>query len=622
MLAFLGAAGLVMAYALRGGGSYDVVVFEQYGLVIWWVLAIGLALGLLPRARPSRPALLFVAALAAYAVWNALSLLWTNSAELTTEELARALDYLGLAALLGFALDRDTWRAAASGLGFGALLVCVVAVGSRLAPSVFGTDHIDAAFHIDRLSRPFGYWNSVAAWGAMCCAIGVTWSAHDPMRLRRAIALALVPVAGLTIYLTYSRAGIGGAAVALIAVLVCSRNRLTALIHAAVAAAGTALAVVAVRSNAEIAHATGTRGASAVLGALLVAGAACAATAIMTTVVRTDGVRLPRRSLRPLAALGVMAVLVPGAILGPHLANRAWHSFTRAPAIQSSTDPAARLSGLSGSRYPLWQSSIKAFDAHPLGGTGAGTLVFWWNQHATNGEFIRDAHNIWLENMAELGMPGLLLIIAVMVSALALGITVLRRTRRPASAGAAAAFVAAFIVYLLHATVDWMWESTAVTVLAVGGLAIIGARLGRGKLRLRFPIRVALALAAAVAGIVQLPGLLSTSDIRRSQSAARAGNATAALSAARAAVSDEPWSASAFEQRGLLLESAGKLQDAARDLRRAISHEPDNYSHWVILSRIETELGLLTAAVQDYGRAYELRPMASVFALGPFFKSH
>lgn len=617
MLAFAGAASLVLVYALRGGGSYDVVVFEEHGLVVWWVLAIGIALGLLPRSRPSRTALLLLGALGAYAAWTALSLTWTDSSELTTEELARALDYLGIAALLISVLDRGTWRSAAAGLGFGALLVCVVAVGSRLAPSVFGGDHVAAALRIDRLSAPFGYWDAVAAWGAMCTAIGLAWSAHDSSRLRRGVALALVPVAALTTYLTYSRAGIAGVALALIAVLALSRNRFTVLMHALVAAAGTALAILAVRGAPQIANGTGTRGAATVLGALVFAAGLCVGAAVLSSARRVDRWRLPRRALRLLTAAVALAVLVPAAAFGPGLASRAWHSFTRAPTVQASADPTARLSSLAGTRYPLWKSSLKAFAAHPVGGTGAGTLEFWWNEHATNGEFVRDAHNVWLENMAELGLPGLLLIVAVAAGALAVGLRVRGRARRSQSAGAAAAFLAAFVVYLLHASVDWMWESTAVTVLALGGVAVLAARLSGGRLRLRVPGRAALALTAALAAIVQLPGLLSTTEVRRSQAAERTGNASLALGWAKDAVTAEPWSASAYEQRGLVLESAGRLRQAAGDLNRAISHEPQSYEHWLVLARIETELGHLDSAVRDYDRARELRPRAAVFALAP-----
>ena len=620
IFAFAGAASLMLVYGLRGGGSYDIVAFEEYGLVIWWVLAIGVALGLLPRSRPSRTALLLLGALGAYAAWTALSLTWSESSELTTEELARALDYLGLVALLGSVLDRRTWRPAAAGLGFGAMLVCVVAVGSRLAPSLFGSDEIDLTFHIDRLSYPFGYWNSVAALGAMCTAIGLGWSAHDSSRARRAISLGLVPAAGLTTYLTYSRAGIAGIVLAVVAVLVFSRSRFTALIHTVVAAAGTGLAIVAVRAAPQIAHATGTQGASKVVGALLLAGALCAVVGAATHVVRVDRWCLPARVVRLIAAAVVLAVVVAGAAAGPRLASHAWHSFTRTPAAQGSTDPTTRLSNLSSSRYPLWKSAVEDFKGHAGAGTGAGTFQFWWNAHATNAEFVRDVHNIWLQNMAELGAPGLLLIVAVSIGGLGLALSVRRRAHRSQSAGAAAAFGAAFAVYLLHASVDWMWESTALTVLALGGIAILGARLAGVKLRLRAPVRVLLALIAALAGIVQLPGLLSTTEIRRSQAAERADNASLALAWAKDAVSAEPWSASAYEQRGLVLESAGRLEQAAADLNRAISHEPTNYRHWLVLARVETERGRVAFAVRDYDRSHQLRPLASVFALAPYLK--
>jgi hypothetical protein len=264
--------------------------------------------------------------------------------------------------------------------------------------------------------------------------------------------------------------------------------------------------------------------------------------------------------------------------------------------------------------------AISSFDAHPLGGTGAGTFEFTWNQQGTEPEFVRDTHNIWLENMAELGIFGLALIVTVSVAAIALGLSVRRRARRSMTAGLSAALLSVFVVYLLHATVDWMWEVTGVTVLALAGVGILAARLDGDRLTLRWHVRLGLVLVAVVACLMQVPGLLSTTEIRRSQAAERAGNAGLALAWANNAVSAEPWSASAYEQRGLVLESAGELTKAAQDLHRAISHESMNFTHWLILARIETERGLLGPALNDYRRAQQLRPFASVFAFAPFFK--
>ena len=102
--------------------------------------------------------------------------------------------------------------------------------------------------------------------------------------------------------------------------------------------------------------------------------------------------------------------------------------------------------------------------------------------------------------------------------------------------------------------------------------------------------------------------------VRRSQRADANDNASLALAWANDAISAEPWSASAYEQRGLVLEAAGRYASAAQDLRRAISHEPTNFVHWVVLARIDTERGQLGAAVVDYRRAQRLRPLSPVFA--------
>ncbi len=607
--AFLLTAAVMLVYALHGG-SYDLVVYETNGLVIWWVLSVAVALGLLPRFRPAPATLMFLGALAAYAGWIAVSLLWTDSSERTTLELARTLDYLGLVALFAFTLDRGTWRSALAGLGFAALIVCMVALGSRLAPGTFGTDAIDLTYHIDRLSVPFGYWNSVAALGAMSVAFGIVWSAHDTLRIRRALSLAMVPVAGTVVYLTYSRAGVGGVALGVIAAIVLSRNRITAIVHTLIAALGIAMGILAVRSENEIAHASGTHGASAVFVAVLVAAGLCAVVAMLTLARGADSRRLPPTVEKMVGIVAVAVVIVAAVAVGP----RAWHSFTRPPTAGGSVATAARLASLSSSRYPVWKTAIKAFEANPVGGTGAGTFQFWWNEHATDSEPLRQAHNIWLQNLAELGLPGLLLIVAVFASALRLVVAVRRRARRSTSAGAASAFLAALIVYLFHASVDWMWESTAVTVFALAGVGIVAARLGKRPLRLRLPARGVIALACAGAGILQLPGMLSTRAIEHSQSAIVAGNQPLALGWARAAVRAEPWSASAYQQRGLVLESIGRLGAAAGDLDAAISREPDNYLHWLVLARIQTERGRLIPAVRDYDRAHQLGPRAGVFA--------
>ncbi len=286
-------------------------------------LALGIGLGLLPRARPHPLMLAAIGALLVYAGWTALSLLWTESAESTTAELVRVLDYVALVVLLAAVIDRRIWRPAAMGVGSAALFVCALAVASRLDPSAFPVDHAALVFRSDRLDYPFGYWNAVGAWAAMSVAIGLAWSSHDPGYVRRALALALVPVACLAAYLTYSRASVAAVALAVVVVLVSSRDRVTATIHVAIAAAGSGLAILAVRGSPQIARATGTGGAGRVVGTLAFASAACAAVAVATRALKIDGVRVPRPSARRLVATAIGALVLAGVVFGAHLAARA-----------------------------------------------------------------------------------------------------------------------------------------------------------------------------------------------------------------------------------------------------------------------------------------------------------
>jgi len=605
-IAFLAGLGVVLLYALNGG-AYDAVTFQEYGLVVWILVAVPLGLGLLPWRRPSAPVLALCGGLLTYAIWIALSLIWTESSERTVVELARTLDYLGLVLLFSLALGPETWRPAIAGLGAGALTVCLLALASRLIPAAFPANGLSAAARFERLSYPFGYWNAIAAWGAMSVAFALAWSAHAASRVGRAAAMAVVPAAGAVIYLTYSRAGIGGGVIAVLAVLASSRNRLTVAVHTLLAVAGTAVAILVISHEPDIANATGTRGASTVLAAVLGGGALAFAGVWLTSGARVDQWSPPRRASRAAGLLAVVGVLAAGAVFVPHLATRVWQSFKSTAVITQSNDPSQRLLNLSGLRYPVWKSALNEFDQRPLKGGGAGTFQFWWNRHATSPAYLRDTHNIWLQNLAELGLPGLLLIAAVALSALWAGIAVRRHARRSASAGAAAASTSVLVVYLAHASVDWMWQSTTVTVLALAVIAAAGGRLASRNRLLGWRLRVPVVLLAAVACAVQLPGLLSTIEIRRSQQAERGGRANVALAWANDAVSAAPWAASPYEQRALILEAAGRYGAAADDLHRATNNEPTNYIHWLILARVETEQGRIASAVRDRQQAHRLR---------------
>jgi len=90
---------------------------------------------------------------------------------------------------------------------------------------------------------------------------------------------------------------------------------------------------------------------------------------------------------------------------------------------------------------------------------------------------------------------------------------------------------------------------------------------------------------------------------------------TRALADARAAVALEPGAASSQIQLALVLELRGDTAGALTAARAATRDEPDNWSAWLVRSRLETEGGHPGAAVAAYRRSRSLNPRSPLFKL-------
>ena len=615
-VAFAGAATL-LAYMGLEGGSYDIVPRQQVALGAWIAIAICFALGVLPRGRPSRLAAIPLAAGLALVAWVGLSLIWTDSAERTWDELARTLGYLGLMGLAVTALNRHTFRAAAAGVSVAGVIVVGVSVTSRLSPSVF-PQALDVArlfSDSDRLNFPLDYWNAVGTWGAMTVAMGLAWSAHARTGLLRAVALAATPAAGLAIYLSYSRGGMLAAGVALIAALVLSRNRWTVFVHAVVGCAGTALVILVVRDNPEIADATGGAGGGAVALALAGAAALCAGAVFLTWILRADEARLPER-IPVWATRAVVAGLVLVALVAARgTISSAWDEFRSDDSQVTAEDPAARLTSAGGNRNDIWNSALDAYRSEPLIGIGPGTFEFWWEVEGDDDEYVRDAHSLYLEVLAETGIVGLVLLLTLLGGSLAVAVAARRGLERDSDLGANAAMVGAFVVFCVSAGVDWMWEETALGAMALGGLAIAMAggserlrRDGRRGPIGRPGVRGLIAAGAVAAAIVQVPGLASTDRVRASEDALADGDYATARALAEDAVDAEPWSATAHAQLAIAARAGGDLRTAREEADEAIRREPLNWRWPLLLSRIQVDAGDVEDAIETFKEGRPLAP--------------
>jgi O-antigen ligase len=163
------------------------------------------------------------------------------------------------------------------------------------------------------------------------------------------------------------------------------------------------------------------------------------------------------------ATLGVSRMLRPRALLAVLVLGVA-----AAFAIGSERDQPLTLFGENRPHY--WRVAWQDAEEHPVLGSGAGTFGAYWLEHRPIDEFVHDAHSLFLETLAELGPPGLALVV------LGLGVPVLALGRRRERLVAAAA--GAYVAFLLHAAIDWDWEFGAVGLLAIGcgGATLVGTR--------------------------------------------------------------------------------------------------------------------------------------------------
>jgi O-antigen ligase len=149
-----------------------------------------------------------------------------------------------------------------------------------------------------------------------------------------------------------------------------------------------------------------------------------------------------------------------------------------------------------GERPTYWRVGWHEYRDNPALGSGAGTYVrFWSGTQSPTGRIALDAHNLYLETLAELGPVGL----ALLVAALALPLLAIRR-RGAAVAGAA------YVAFLVHAGIDWDWEMPAVTLAGLGCAAalLVAQREDQALVRFSSGWRAATAISIATVAIALL----------------------------------------------------------------------------------------------------------------------
>jgi O-antigen ligase len=561
---FVVAAAPVAWLAANEGGYFP----EQWSgptLVLLWIAMLALIVG---GARlPGRPAVAILGVATLLTAWIGVSAAWSTVPSQSVLELERALLYT---AALAAALLVIHGRADAvlGGVVSAITLVCSYALAVRLFPHAFDVAE-SQPFQTAALFEPIGYSNALGAFAAVGLLLALGFAADGGSRLSRVSAAAAVVPLATVVYLAFSRGAWLALAAGLVAAVALAPARVQLLAAWLAGPIPCAALAIGCASQADaLLRVEPPVGEAALQGALLcvalvLLSAGAAAASFMASTWRPERRRIPAA----LALLLVVAALVGAFVLATDTHLR--------PATALGADRGASVT--LGRRDEFWGAALNAFEERPVTGFGAGAFEQYWLQHRELRRNARDAHNLYLEALAELGAPGLALFAALLGIPIAAAVLARTRPLVPAAAGG-------LTVYLAHSVVDWDWEVPALTVAALFVVAALVAMDDHESVALSSKLRalaLAILLGASAFSVVALVGNRSGAA---AQDALRAGAAAGADAEARRASRWAPWSSHPLRTLADAQLLQGDREAARETIRDALAKGDRDWRLWLTLA--------------------------------------
>jgi O-Antigen ligase len=446
------------ALAFFSGGYFD-GPRAWAGLLAWALVAVAVIAA--PRPAMTTGSWLAVGGLAALAAWTLLSITWAPVAGSAYH--AGQITILYTAVLLAGVLLLRSERAqllVEPALAAGALIVIGYGISERLLPGVL---HFARSVSAEgRLEQPLTYWNAMGELAALgfVLATRIAGAPNRPAALRLGATAATAPLA-MGLYLSFSRGALFACVAGLIALVVLApqREQLRALAVCVMAGALASVAAAPFKGVTAMTGPLGTQERQGAIALALLVVVMLAAVAVQWRSTRNQSaapVALPRGS-------GWIALGVICAGLALAIAVGAKES-SKAPLSNGAT----RLVTLESNRYDYWNVAFRAFRAEPLHGVGAAGWAVDWLRYRPINDFAQDAHSLPLQTLAELGIVGILLLIAFLAGIGLSARDALRRVPAPAAGP-----IAGFVAYVAHAPLDWDWQMPAVSLVAM----ILGAAI-------------------------------------------------------------------------------------------------------------------------------------------------
>ena len=474
-------------WAAKDGAFFDTVLLP--GVILLCAVTVLLAWAAPWRGslRLSRPAAIALGSLTGLAAWAALSAIWSPAPDVAIGDGQRILAY-GLAFGLGIWLCNllaDRLHLALAPLALAGAFAGIIAVAGLLTG-----DHVNRYLDSEgALEFPLGYRNANAAFFAIAMWTLLGLASHRASAWPvRAVSLATATLCLELTMLSQSRASLVGAAAALCVYLLFSQDRARRLGWLALAVLPALLILPALIDLYQAANADAPL--RSALGELRGAGRAvtftCAGSLVIGAATALLGKTLPASARRGeianrAAFVGLLAaVLIGSATFVAAVGNPVHWIDKRVSQLSSGHEPnltgeSSRLSSLNATtqRPEIWRVALTDAREHPLLGEGGGGFIYSYlrDRERDSPDSVHDAHSVELENLSELGVPGLLLFTAAIGAA---GVGAIRARRLgPERAWLSIFALTAGTYWLVHASVDWFWPYPGVTapVLALLGSA-------------------------------------------------------------------------------------------------------------------------------------------------------
>jgi hypothetical protein len=583
--------------------------------VLGLLCATALALGL-PRGLP-RALRLALVLFALYTAWTYLSISWADHTGPAVDGANRTTLYLMVFAL--FACWPSGPRGgqavlALLGLGLAVLgLVELIRLDSARGPASF--------FIEGRLVEPAGYVNAnVALWTTGLLACLSLAAGREVAPWLRGVALGGAGLLAALALLGQSRGWLLALPFALLLWVLLSPSRLRALAAVLAVSALTAAMsprLLAVHDDFSV---------SALDGLISDALVAAITSAVVLTLIGFAAALVDRRAapreLPPVparlrragwlaaAATALLAVVVAFAALdASSRISDAWDDFKEGGQPEAG---ASRFASVGTYRYDFWRVAWDLFEEQPLHGIGVENFQEEYLRRGEGFEQPRYAHSLELGVLSQTGVVGAVLLFGALAAALVAAAGRLARAG-PAGRAVSAAALAAFVYWLVHASVDWLWEFPAVGGMAFALLGRAAAPDGPAAARRRASrgamvvlVGATLALAVVLAG-----PWLAELETRRALDEWQ-GDPEAAFSRLDRAESLNPLSPRPRLVAGAIAIEQGRLGAARSHFDAALEREHDNAYALLELGAIAGQRGQRRRAQRLLERAVELRPRDDV----------